>query len=73
MILGSEIKTNLGADKNASLNPIVSHNIYVMGLLFFVPANATAEWYENEFPQGPLPPERIVMVPLTNKWGDWGP
>ena len=46
-----------------------SHNIYVLGLLFFVPANATAEQYENEFPQGPLPPERIVIIviPLNHQ------
>ena len=41
---------------------VFSHNIYVLGLLFFVPANATAESYENGFPQRPLPPEREVVV-----------
>ena len=47
-----------------------SHNIYVLGLLFFVPANATAEYYENGFPQRPMPPERIVkvVVPLLNSF-----
>ena len=46
------------------------HNIYVLGLLFFVPANATAEEYENGFPQGPLPPERIevIAVPLLSSF-----
>ena len=48
----------------------VSHNIYVLGLLFFVPANATAAYYENGFPQQPLPPEGIVkiVVPLFNSF-----
>ena len=47
---------------------VFPHNIHVVGLLFFVPANATAEKYENGFPQRPLPPERIeiivIVVPL---------
>ena len=47
------------------------HRIYVLDLIFFVPANPTAEEYENGFPQGPLPPERIVnviVVPLLNSF-----
>ena len=52
---------------------IFPHNIYVLGLLSFAPANATAEWYENGFPQRPLPPERIeviivIIVPLLNSF-----
>ena len=45
-----------------------SHNIYVLGLLFFVPASATTEKYEKGFPKRPLPPEWevvVVVVPLS--------
>ena len=40
------------------------HNIYVLCLLLFVTASATAEYYENGFPQRPMPPEcEVVDVP----------
>ena len=41
-----------------------SHNIYILGLLFFVPANAKPSYCENEFPQRPLPPETVFVIGL---------
>ena len=46
-----------------------SHNIYVLGLLFFVPASVKAEYYKNDFSRRLLPPETLVVViiPLVAK------
>ncbi len=50
--------------------PLSVATIYVLGPLFFVPADATSAYYENGFPQRPLPPERIevVVIPLLNSF-----